>query len=271
MRSFFYVFVFSLLVTLAACNSSSKKENAETAQVLNEGMIKHEVFGLCDTIRDEGASVRISLWLPSDSGQVSKTIRDQLNTKAIERINSYNDSASIALDPAAEKNMKIAADIFTKNYNDFKNEFPDAHGCWEIELTGDTLMATSRVLIYQMYHYAFTGGAHPNHFTSLHIFDGRTGKEREMKSFVLDTAALLKKAEIAFRKLEKLAPDVHLEEEGYFLKNNQFFLPANYIFTRKGILFYYNRYEIAPYVKGAITFTIPYGELEGIVKKELIF
>lgn len=256
---------------ILSCNPSSKKENLEKGSGLNEGKLNQEILGNCDTISNKGVSVRINMWLPSDSGQVAKNIMKQLNEKVIERINSYSDSASIASNPQAKGSMKAAYEVFAKNYADFKKEFPDAPGCWEVELKGDTIMVTTKVLLYQLDHYAFTGGAHPNSFKSLHIFDGATGNEKEMKSFIADSVALLKKVETAFKKTEKLASDVDLEEEGYFLSNHQFFLPANYIFTRKGILFYYNPYEIAPYVKGVIQFVIPYEELEGLVRKESVF
>jgi hypothetical protein len=91
-----------------------------------------------------------------------------------------------------------------------------------------------------------------------------------MKTFIADSVALLKLVEKNFRKEEKLADNANLEEAGYFLSNHQFFVPANYVFTRDGILFYYNPYEIAAYARGAIQFTIPYSELNGIVKKENI-
>jgi len=256
---------------ILSCNPSSKKENLEKGSGLNAGKVNQETFGNCDTVNNKGVSVHINMWLPSDSGKVASNIKKQLNEKVIERINSYSDSASIASHPQAKKSAKAAYEVFATNYTDFKKEFPDAPGCWEVELKGDTVMVTSKVSLYQLDHYAFTGGAHPNSFKSLHIFDGATGDEKEMKSFVSDTVALLKKVETAFKKTEKLASDVDLEEEGYFLSNHQFFLPANYIFTRKGILFYYNPYEIAPYVKGAIQFVIPYEELEGLVKKEMVF
>ena len=271
MRLSGYLTLLALCVTILSCNPSSKKETAETVSDLNSGKLNQENFGNCDTINNSGVSVRINLWMPSDSSQATKVIRAQLDKKVIERINSYADSASVASNPEARNSAKAAYDVFAKNYAAFKKEFPDAPGCWEVEVKGDTIMVTPKALLYQIDHYSFTGGAHPNSFKSMHIFDTKTGKELEMKSFVSDTAALLKKAEAAFRKTEKLASDVDLEEEGYFLSNHRFFLPANYTFTRNGVLFYYNPYEIAPYVKGVIKFTIPYAELGGVVKKERVF
>ncbi|WP_221393271.1 DUF3298 and DUF4163 domain-containing protein [Dyadobacter sp. NIV53] len=271
MRLSGYFTLLALFAITLSCNPASKKEVAETVPGLNNGKQNKEKFGYCDSVSNSGVSVRVNLWMPSDSGEVTKEISAQLDKKVIERINSYADSASVASNPEARNSVKAAYEVFAKNYAAFKKEFPDAPGCWEVEVKGDTIMVTPKVFLYQIDHYSFTGGAHPNSFKSLHIFDGKTGAEMEMKTFVSDTAALLKKVEAAFRKTEKLTSDKDLEEEGYFLSNHRFFLPANYSFTRNGILFYYNPYEIAPYVKGVIQFTIPYAELNGMVKKELVF
>ncbi|TDE16174.1 DUF3298 and DUF4163 domain-containing protein [Dyadobacter psychrotolerans] len=260
-----------LLAAVLACNSSSKKEEEKVMPGLKNGKINKQTFGNCDTTRNSGVSLHIKMWMPADSGKAEVNISRELNAKVVERVNSYADSASIAANPGAKRSAGDAYEVFSKNYYDFKKDFPDAPGCWEVDLKGDTTMVTPKILLYQLDHYAFTGGAHPNSFRSLHIFDILTGEEKEAGIFVADSVALLKKAEAAFRKLEKLDVKDNLEAKGYFLADHKFFLPANYTFTREGVLFYYNPYEIAPYVRGAIEFTIPYSELEGIVKKELIF
>jgi hypothetical protein len=266
------IFIIALgIVYCSACNPSTKKEAAAGEISLKTGKLVNSEFGGCDTIRNQGVTVSLSLWEPSDSGEVAKTIRGILTKKTIDRINSYGDSASIAANPGAKKSVKDAFEVFEKNYNDFKKDFPDAPGCWAVELTGDTVMATSKNLFYQLDHYAFTGGAHPNSFRSYHAFDGKTGKEIQMKSFITDSVALLKIVEQHFRKHEKLSAAADLEDAGYFLLNHKFAVSVNYVFTKEGILFYYNPYEIAAYVKGAIQFTIPYAELGDIVKKEDIF
>jgi hypothetical protein len=262
--------ILSGIMFLAGCNLLGKKEATGEENTLAHGNLIIREFGSCDTIKNQGVSVSVSLWEPSDSSKVSEVIIGILTQKSIERINSYADSASIAANPGAKKSVKDAFVVFQKNYNDFKKEFADAPGCWQVELTGDTVMATPKWLFYKLGHYAFTGGAHPNSFRSYHAFDGKTGEEKQIKSFIADSVALLKLVETHFRKEEKLADTVNLEESGYFLSNHQFFVPANYVFTREGILFYYNPYEIAAYARGAIKFTIPYSELEGIVKKEEI-
>lgn len=254
-----------------ACNQSSKNENAANDVAYQAGEVKKEQFGGCDTITNKGVSVIINLWEPTDSGAVARKIREILTKKTIERLNSYGDPASVVARLEANKSPRDAFEIFEKNYNDFKKDFPDAPGCWEVELHGDTVLTTPKVLFYQIDHYAFTGGAHPNSFTSYHAFDGKTGQEVEMKTFVADSVALLNLVEKKFRELEELAPGVDLEDEGYFLANHKFFIPANYVFTPEGVHFFYNPYEIAAYARGPIELTVPYDELKDIIRKEAVF
>ncbi|MCE6991708.1 DUF3298 and DUF4163 domain-containing protein [Dyadobacter sp. CY323] len=252
------------------CDTASKREN-EKIKILQSGKVIETNFGDCDTTTNAGVAIKVSLWEPSDSTKAARVIRGSLAKKLIQRINSYADSASIAANPAAVASVKGAFEVFQKNYLDFKKQMPDAPGCWQVDLKGDTVMTTSKALFYQLDHYAFTGGAHPNSFRSFHAFDAKTGNEREMKTFVTDSVALLKLVEQHFRKLEKLGPEADLEQSGYFLLNHRFFMPANYVFTSNGLLFYYNPYEIAPYVRGGIEFTITYAELGELVKKDQIF
>jgi len=261
-----------LIITIQffSCGTSGNSdEKAESVSV--KGEITRSSFGKCDTASNSGVSLEISLWTPSDSSKASVNIRNLLAKKSIQRINAYLDSTTLASIPSAFKSVETSFEVFQKNYNEFKRDFPDAPGCWKVELKGDTVMTTSKVVQYRLDHYAFTGGAHPNSFRSFHIFDRMTGKETDIKKFVKDSASLLKLVEQNFRKTENLAPDVDLEKAGYFLLDNQFFIPSNYAFTPKGVLFYYNPYEIAPYARGVIQFVVPYSELESLIDKKMFF
>lgn len=260
--------VFTILF-FSCGTSKNPDEKAESDYI--KGEIIRSSFGKCDTVSNAGVSLEISLWMPSDSSKASVNIRNLLAKKSIQRINAYLDSTTLASIPAASESVEASFRVFQKNYNEFKKDFPDAPGCWQVELNGDTVMTTPKVLQYKLDHYAFTGGAHPNSFRSFHIFDRTTGEERDIKEFVTDSTALLKLVEKNFRKLENIALDTDLEKAGYFLLNNQFFLPANYALTPDGILFYYNPYEIAAYARGVIQFVIPYSELQNSVDKKLFF
>ncbi|MCF0054480.1 DUF3298 and DUF4163 domain-containing protein [Dyadobacter sp. CY356] len=268
MHIFPKLLIFSILIFFYACTSSTKKEEVKTERA---GKFNKMELGNCDTTLIGGVSLRINVWEPVGQDTAAGTIRAFLNQKLIDRINDYADSASIAAHPGSDKSIRNAYDVFSSNYTKFKTKFPEAPGCWEVDLKGDTVMVSPKIMQYQMDHYSYTGGAHPNTFRTYYVFNITTGKELKSTTFLSDSVALLKKVEKSFRKLENIADTTNLENAGYFLMNHKFFLPANYAFTREGIFFYYNPYEIAAYARGAITFTIPYSELEGIVKKELIF
>jgi hypothetical protein len=259
------------LIFYAACNPSSEKKETKPLQIT--GKFNKIDLGSCDTTGKGGVTLKVHVWEPSGTDSAAAVIRDFLKTKIINRINDNADLSGIGSKRLAKANESITSAymLFDSSYVNFKSKFPEAPGCWEIELKGDTVLVSPKIMQYQMDHYAYLGGAHPNTFRTYYVFDTKTGKERKSDVFVTDTLALLKKVEKAFRKTENLADTTNLENAGYFLSDHKFFISVNYAFTRQGIFFYYNPYEIAPYARGAITFTIPYSELEGIVKKEQIF
>lgn len=263
-----FLLVFTIL--FLSCGTSGNSDGKiESASV--KGEIVKSSFGKCDTASNAGVSLEINLWTPSDSSKASVNIRNLLARKSIQRINAYLDSTTLASIPAASESVEASFQVFQKNYNEFKKDFPDAPGCWQVELKGDTVMTTPKVLQYRLDHYAFTGGAHPNSFRSFHIFDRATGEETDIKKCVTDSVAFLKLVEKHFRKTENLAPDMDLEKAGYFLSDHKFFIPVSYALTREGILFYYNPYEIATYARGAIQFVIPYSELENVADQKVFF
>ncbi len=252
------------LLFLSSCNYFQNKEN-EDKNLL--GAVTVEDYGSCDSI--SGARVGLQMWLLYESDSATALINATIKEKVVANVlSNIGDSEE---ERKGVKDLKSAFKLFDENYQSFKKEFPDAPGCWDISQVGDSSMVTAKYLMYTIQNYAFTGGAHPNTFESNYIFDFKDGSEVNRFKFVQDSTALLKLVEEKFRKIEKLAPDADLEAAGYFLQNNTFFLPANFTFSRKGVAIYYNAYEIAPYVRGAISFTIPYDELKGIVNSELLF
>lgn len=42
----------------------------------------------------------------------------------------------------------------------------------------------------------------------------------------------------------------------------------NFSFSHQGLVFTYNQYEVAPYVMGIITITIPWDKLKGYIRPE---
>lgn len=257
-------FVFAGIVS---CQKNEKQESEKEA-VFDIAEMVAMSFGSCDTIKG-GAEVSFTLLTPADSGKAAEQIRQFLQKSRVASITSSMDSAYVH--SFGELNEKVAFAALDKSYKDFKKDFPDAPGCWEINQKGDTVLTTPKIIAYQLDLYTFLGGAHPNSNKQFTLFDRQTGVVVPFHAFVTDSVALLKKTEAAFRKLEKLQPTDNLEEKGYFLNNHQFFQADNCTFTREGVLVYYNPYEIAAYARGPIQFVVPYSELKGIIREERIF
>jgi hypothetical protein len=69
-----------------------------------------------------------------------------------------------------------------------------------------------------------------------------------------------------FRKTRELADTASLSESYFEFPENKFELNKNYGFTKNGIIFYYNNYEIAPYAAGPTELLIPYSDLGGLIR-----
>lgn len=261
----------ALLFILVSCHLGSEKKKVSSRTSIDRGKLVNKQLGNCDTVSNIGTFLNLKYWEPSGNTGSSSSIRLELKRKFIDIINLYNSPKLVKSHPEAQNDVGKAFKLFVDDYDELRKELPDYAQCWGLTITGDTVMITPKLMTYQLEKVADIGAAHPQIYMTYHIFDLRSGVERDKKEFIADSVALLKRAEMAFRKAEKLSDNVDLKKEGYFLRNGKFFLPDNYTFTREGILFYYNRYEIASYGDGEIIFTVPYQELNGIVKTDLIF
>jgi hypothetical protein len=67
-----------------------------------------------------------------------------------------------------------------------------------------------------------------------------------------------------FRKQEGLTPTQSLDN--YSFENNKFSLNTNFLITDKGLMFFYNTYEIRSYAEGPMELLLPYASLKGILK-----
>lgn len=265
------VLIFSVF---AGCN-----QNTESTHHSSEIVHSHTFHKLkfefedsnCGSESTPGLRFYTNFLIPNDSSAGGKNIARFVEDFIVRNIHSNTDSAFIGQNATSNNRIKNAYEDLREAYFDFRESYPDAMGCWEIEMNGDTIFTTSKVISYGLAQYSYLGGAHPNTFTTFYLFDSETGGELNPLSFFNDTTQLLQKVESTFRRVENLSSAADLESSGYFLENGKFFLPANFTFSDKGVLIHYNPYEIAPYVKGPISFTIPYHELKGNLKEELLF
>ena len=252
-----------LIYIVTACHSTKS-----TPPVLEK---KHYVFtgsNRCDTAKNTGVDVSVAFVLLKDDTAGSRKINDSLRQLAANSIVGWLDSATVAEHPDAKTDLAKAASLFAADYEVVRKDIGSLGGCWEVKTTADTVHVGPKAVTVKYETMAYTGGAHPNSSLSFYNFDRETGQMLTLADMVSDTTALLGLVEKAFREQQQVMPQNNLEERGYFLRDGRFFLPANVGMSPRGMVFYYNPYEIAAYAVGPIQVTVPYGQLGGILQKD---
>ncbi|MBP8027399.1 MAG: DUF3298 domain-containing protein, partial [Acinetobacter sp.] len=113
-------------------------------------------------------------------------------------------------------------------------------------------------------------GAHGSSSQRYYNFDLKQQKQVELNDLLAPNqkAHLEKKAHEVFKTwvLEsKLANSVEEYEQAW-----KFTLSDNFYLSKQGLILQYGEYEIGPYVVGLPRLTIPYDQLQGILKKEYL-
>lgn len=263
MKYLFATLLFSLIGFLSACSSTNSGP-----PVLERQHYTFAGSSRCDTTSNTGVDVDISYVLLKDDTEGARKINDSLRLLAVNSVIGWLDSATVGNHPDARTDLAKAVSLFANDYEAMRKEMGSLGGCWELETKADTVHAGSKALTVKFETYAYTGGAHPNSSLSFYTFDRESGRMLTLSDMIADTTALLGVLEQAFRQQQNLLPKTNLEEQGYFLRDGRFFLPANVGTSREGMVFYYNPYEIAAYAVGPIQVTVPYEKLNGILRDD---
>ena len=152
---------------------------------------------------------------------------------------------------------------FLEENRAFREEFPDAPGTWAVERKITVLFQNPRILSLVAEDYSYTGGAHPLMVEILGSFDLQQGHPLVLADllkpgFEEPVTAL---AEAELRRVREIAPEADLVAEGFFLEDG-FRLTDNFAVVADGLRFYYNPYDIGPYVMGSTDLTIPLTALQ---------
>ena len=163
--------------------------------------------------------------------------------------------------------LDSAKSYFFKSFEDFKKEFPDSYGGWEIEVEAQISYQSDSTLSVFFTWMTFLGGAHPNHGSGFMNFDPESGEYLSQDRLILDEKGLLKVVEKKFREFHQVAEGVSLADDGrFFLPETGFFL-ANALGFKEGKFWViYIPYEIGPYAMGYTELEFSPEELNQIVR-----
>ncbi|MEO5968062.1 MAG: DUF3298 domain-containing protein [Ferruginibacter sp.] len=122
----------------------------------------------------------------------------------------------------------------------------------------------NNLVIFSSYTFDYTGGAHPNHNTTFFCVDVKNKKRLVLADvLIMDSSKIAPILEKIIRKERKIATSEKLNSilfENYILPNDNFY------FNDMGIVFFYNPYEIAPYVYGDTELFVPFTALAPFLK-----
>jgi len=151
---------------------------------------------------------------------------------------------------------------FIGSYEKLQKHFPKDTFGWEGQIEGSIIYLSNEVLNIKIKYHTYTGGAHGNQGLRSLLFDPTSGKTIPNKKLFIDNEVFKAFAEKQFRIKYKIHANDPINSTGLQFEDEQFVLPLNIFFTDKGLLLYYNRYEVASYADGPKELLLPYGEIE---------
>lgn len=267
-------FIFSgalvgLLVLLASCGDNPAPSSPETAkkETKEPALLTFKLDTLtqqspnCQT--DSSNCAKVKLVFPyAERGPTAMCV-------AFNRLQLKFLRASLAAVNGEEEERSIE-DImnqFLEDYKELQGEDLPFTMPWSLETEGQVLFQNEKLVSVQLYQYSYTGGAHPNTYSTVWMFNKSNQAPLEWQDLGVRKDTLEVIAEKAFRKAAEIPVNQSLEEAGFF-EGEAFSLPQNYGLVKEGLLLYYNTYEIAPYVFGPTEVVIPWSDLKVVFETD---
>lgn len=168
--------------------------------------------------------------------------------------------------------LNFAIESVVKSYNEWQKE-TNSELVFSVSskptyLGHKSLKNQDRLELFEVASEEYTGGAHGMYWFHHYVFS-----MKQQKQLTLDDIVIKGKK----NALEKLAKQKYNEYlKGHAVKPREmadmweFFLTNNFSFDDKGLVLYYQPYEITPYAMGAPELHFSYAELSGIIKAEYL-
>lgn len=249
--------VVALLFT--SCTVKEKKEE-----------VKQQITFEMKTFRKESATGCVSDSIACASYEVEYPVFTGLDSAVANKIHQQITAMVSMGNPEMEgKPMDSVAADFIAGFEEFGNEMEGEVMGWYYGATATVEVLTDSLISISVQDEYFTGGAHGGNGVYYLNINPKTGAEFKLDNFLKEgyKQPLTKLAEGLFRKERELADTTSFSENGFEFPEDQFQLNENYGFTKDGIVFYYNSYEVAPYVLGPTQVTIPYTLVSEWIRK----
>lgn len=257
MKTLSILSIFACAILTVSCNSQSGKGSA----IVFEERVFNMQSASCQTDSTRCAEVKTTYPMAIEgNAEVMRIINDSIMFHLCQSISPFAESPE-----QVSLNLEEAAATFIGEYQYFISEEPEYEIGWALETNGQVLHQSPKYISIELSNYSFTGGAHPNSYTTYLNFDAKTGAKVDPIELVADVKRLMQLAEARFKAAREMPADANLIEEGFFW-DGAFVLPQNVAIVENGLQFYYNPYEVAAYVMGPTEFIVTFEEMGDIWK-----
>lgn len=229
-----------------------------------------------DTLSYTYDSIKVySKYLPNSNQKIIDTTKasitfplfknDTLNQYIKRKVFDYFDEKETAT------SFKDVASSFINGYDDFVKSNPGTQQSWFLIIKINVLKQTKNYISLKYIHSDYAGGAHGYTGISFLNYNPQTNTSITIDSLIQKDKmnSLIKIAERIFRKNEKLSATESLEGK-YFFDKGKFTLAQNFYISDKGLVFWYNPYEIKSYAEGTTELIVPFSALKSIAKNSIL-
>ena len=222
----------------------------------NELAFEEQSFSQKTSLACKGDCPHINVKIPI--AKDVPVVADSINKKVFKVL---KDIIYFGEKPYSSTDYKGLLNSFIGSYEKLQKDFPKDTFGWEADIEGKVKYVSDSILNIEIKHYTFTGGAHGYQGLRSLLFDPNTGKSISNDRLFKDPKAFAAFAEKKFRAKYKIPENGSINSTGLLFEEDQFHLPLNLFYTDKGLLLYYNSYEIASYADGTKEVLLPYKEI----------
>ncbi|MGE9616751.1 MAG: RsiV family protein [Solitalea-like symbiont of Acarus siro] len=257
------------IITAIACNNSLSNKSDKAEVTFSQHNINKHVYRAKNTQNE--LIIDINYLIPENIKEDLKNMIDSLTYKTIAKsLNITDNKNRDTIDSEDKLNNLINAYVAT-----FCNGEPlEKKQKWKLIVKEKIVYQNEDIISFQFDSYQLSGNAKTIPITLYINLDKNKSQILSLKNLTRDNDAIdafNKIGELEFRRKYKIHPNESFTNTQFmFFDNNTFRLPENFTFTKNGILFIYNVYEIAPYSSGKVSFTIPYNTISDILNLQSV-
>jgi hypothetical protein len=240
------IFLALIAVTAVACTLTERPDM--TYEIVH--FLKESQTG-CDS--DTATCARFEVDYPIFT--IDSNVQSAINERIV---------AVLSGGPPAPTSLELLGDDFIDDFVTFQKESPALGLGWYFDGNVSVLIASDTLISLQVDSETFTGGAHSSFLTRFVNVEPATGTAYLLDALLMpgyqDELNRLAQEDFARQKMPE-ADSTGLEGMPPFKLND------NYGFSKEGIVFYFNDYELGSYAEGSTEILIPYERLSSWIRR----